>query len=128
MKILAIDPGDARTGLACCDEEERLASPIGVIFEYNRERLIERIAQEAQRLGAALILVGHPINMNGTLGPRSESSRALAEDLHRKTSLPVTLWDERSTTVSAIEILNTTNVRKTKTKKCNRRCCGGCSA
>lgn len=116
MKILAIDPGDARTGMACCDEEERLASPIGVIFEHNRERLIERIAEETNRLGAALILVGHPINMNGTFGPRSESARVLAEELHRKTSLPVTLWDERCTTVSAIEILNTTNVRKAKRK------------
>jgi putative Holliday junction resolvase len=116
MKILAVDPGDARTGLACCDEEERLASPAGVIFEYNRERLIERIAQEAKRLNAAHILVGNPINMNGTLGPRSESARALSEALHHKTSLPVTLWDERCTTVSAIDILNTTNVRRAKRK------------
>jgi putative Holliday junction resolvase len=86
MKILSIDPGDARTGLAACDEGERLAYPVGTIFEYNRMRLIERIALEAEKLGVSHILVGNPINMNGTSGLRSAASQDLADGLRLKTA------------------------------------------
>jgi putative Holliday junction resolvase len=116
MIILSVDYGDARTGLAVCDGGERLASPAGVIAERSRERLAAQIAEKAAQLGAGEIVLGHPINMNGTLGPRSEMVRAFAALLKTAAGLPVVLWDERRTTVSAIGILNETDVRGKKRK------------
>ena len=104
MKIMAIDYGDARTGFAISDRSEFLASPIGTVPERNA-------AQTAAEYGAGEIIVGLPINMNGTEGPRAEKCRAFAELLKERTDLPVRMWDERSTTVTAHNILNETNVR-----------------
>lgn len=111
MKIMAVDYGDARTGFAISDRSEFLASPIGTVKEYNAERLAQKAADLAKEYGAGEIIVGLPINMNGTEGPRAEKCRAFAELLKGLTDLPVTMWDERSTTVTAHNILNETNVR-----------------
>ena len=104
MKIMAIDYGDARTGFAISDRSGFLASPIGTVPERNAERLADKAAQTAAEYGAGEIIVGLPVNMNGTEGPRAEKCRAFAD-------LPVRMWDERSTTVTAHNILNETNVR-----------------
>jgi len=114
--ILSVDYGDARTGLAVCDKSELLASPVAVIAERNRERLVAGILAQAKALAVEEIVVGNPLNMNGTAGPRSELAHQLAETLREQSGLPVTLWDERSTTVSAIGILNQTDVRGKKRK------------
>lgn len=116
MKILSIDYGDARTGIAVCDKDELLASPVAVISEYNRDKLIARILEHVRELRAEEIVVGNPLNMNGSAGPRSALAQQLAADLQTQSGLPVTLWDERSTTVSAIGILNQTDVRGKKRK------------
>jgi putative Holliday junction resolvase len=117
MRILAIDLGDVRTGLAICDKGEMLASPIGVITERSRERLADTIVQIAKEEGAEQLVLGHPINMNGSLGPRSQLVRDFAELLATKTELPIDLVDERATTVRAHQILSTTNVRGQKRKQ-----------
>lgn len=114
MIILSVDYGDARTGLACCDAAEMLAAPVGVITEHSRERLVARVTEKARELGAGQIVVGNPVNMNGTAGPRSELAQQFAQQLAQHSGLPVSLWDERSTTVSAHGILNVTDVRGKK--------------
>lgn len=111
MKIMAVDYGDARTGFAISDRTEFLASPIGTVKEYNAQRLAQKAADTAKEYGAGEIIVGLPINMNGTEGPRAEKCRAFAELLQSLTDIPVKMWDERSTTVTAHNILNETNVR-----------------
>ena len=116
MRILSVDYGDARTGIAVCDAGERLASPVCTLFERRRERLITRIAALAGEQGAKMIVVGNPLNMDGSAGPRSELAQSLAEELRQASGLPVALWDERSTTVSAIGILNETDVRGRRRK------------
>ena len=116
MKILAVDFGDARTGLAVCDKDELIASPLCVIADHNRVRVIEKILEAAKEQRSEQIVVGNPINMNGTAGPRSELCHQVADELREKSGLPVEMWDERSTTVSAINILNQTDVRGKKRK------------
>jgi len=116
MKILAVDFGDARTGLAVCDKGELIASPLCVIADHNRARVIEKILEAAKEQRSEQIVVGNPINMNGTAGPRSELCHQVADELREKSGLPVEMWDERSTTVSAINILNQTDVRGKKRK------------
>ena len=116
MKILAVDYGDARTGLAVCDAGELLARPVTVIHSHRMEEVLAQTAAAARSEGAERIVVGNPINMNGTAGPRSELCRDFAGRLRELSGLPVVLWDERSTTVSAIGILNTTDTRGKKRK------------
>ena len=116
MKIMAVDYGDVRTGLAVCDRTEVLASPIGTIEERNAQLLAMKVAHMAEQYEVGEIIVGLPLNMNGSKGPRAEKCEAFAQLLTQLTELPVNMWDERSTTVTAHNILNETDVRGKKRK------------
>lgn len=116
MKILAVDFGDSRTGIAVCDKTELLASPVCVIQEKNFMRCAESVAQQAREQKAELLVVGYPKNMNNTIGERAEKCQKFAEILHDLTGLETVLWDERCTTVSAHQYLNQTNTRGKKRK------------
>ena len=117
MKIMAVDYGDARTGIAVCDRTEFLASPVGTIEERNAQILAMKVAHMAEQYEVGEIVIGLPKNMNGSEGPRAQKCRAFAETVECVTELPVIMWDERSTTVSAHQILNETNVRGKERKK-----------
>lgn len=118
MKIMAVDYGDVRTGLAVCDPTELLASPAGVIREQAFLKAAEKIAQAATEQRAELLLVGLPRNMDGTEGQRAKKCRNLAKKLREITHLPTELWDERRSTITAAEILteNRTFGKKRKEK------------
>lgn len=116
MKILAVDLGKARTGLAVCDESEILASPVEVIQEWNREKLLARVAEEAGRLGAERIVVGLPRNMDGSEGESAQNARTFAESLRALVNVSVEMQDERGTTVTAHNYLNDTDTRGKKRK------------
>lgn len=116
MKIMAVDFGDSRTGLAMCDKSEFLASPLTVVHEYNFEKCAEKVAEYAKNEKAELIVVGYPKNMNGTVGERAEKCEKFAELVTALCGLPYVMWDERCTTVSAHNYLNETNVRGKKRK------------
>ena len=116
MKILAVDLGKARTGLAICDEREMLASPLKVIAERNQERLVEQVAAEAQENRVKMLVVGLPKNMDGSEGESAQNARAFAQRLEETSGLPVAMRDERGTTVSAHSYLNTTDTRGKKRK------------
>lgn len=117
MKILAVDYGDSRTGLAICDEGEILASPLKTLFERDFDRCVEQTAQAAEETHAKLIIVGDPVNMNGTRGERSEKCTLFAEKLRALVEVPVKMWDERSSTVTAISYMNEINKRGKKRKE-----------
>ena len=117
MKIMAVDFGDARTGLAICDKTELLASPVGVIHEKRFEHAVEKVAAAAAENMAEAVIVGLPLNMNGSEGPRAELCRNFAEQLSSRVNVPVRMWDERQTTVSAAGYLNQTDTRGKKRKE-----------
>lgn len=117
MKIMAVDYGDARTGLAACDRTEFLASPIGVIQEYNFDNTVKKVSYAVQEYAVQMVVVGHPLNMDGTAGERAQKCALFAEKLKELVDVPVVLWDERSTTVSAHQVLNETNTRGKKRKE-----------
>ena len=106
MKILAVDYGDSHTGLACCDRTETLASPLGFIHVKNFNICVEKVAAASVEYEVGLIVVGNPINMNGSYGPRSEKCCLFAELLRNFVEVPVVMWDERSTTVTAHNMMN----------------------
>ena len=116
MKILAVDLGLVRTGIAVCDELEFLASPVGTVTQPDLVLLCKEVADIAAREGAKEIVVGHPRNMDGTRGESAKRAEDFAEALGQASGLPVVLRDERLTTVSAHGILNQTNVRGKKRK------------
>ncbi len=117
MKILAVDYGDSHTGLACCDRTETLASPLGIIHEKNFNVCVEKVAAASVEYEVGMIVVGNPINMNGSYGPRSEKCCQFAELLRNFVEVPVVMWDERSTTVTAHNMMNEVNKRGKKRKE-----------
>ncbi len=107
MKILAVDYGDARTGLAVCDPSELLATPITPqIEEKAMAKVAAKVCAAAQTNRAELIVIGLPRNMDGTEGARAQKSRKLAALIEQTSGLPVRLWDERQTTITAAGILS----------------------
>lgn len=117
MIIMSVDYGDVRTGVAVCDKMQILASPVCVITEKDREKLADKIAELAKDKKAEKICVGLPQNMDGSYGFRSDACRELGEILKEKTGLPVAFQNERLTTVSAHNILNSADVRGKKRKE-----------
>ena len=107
MIFLSVDYGDVRTGVAVCDKNELLASPVGVITERRPEALAEKLAGLAEQYRAEQIVMGLPRNMDGSEGPRAEKSRAVAAELEER-GWRVVLVDERRTTVEAHGILTET--------------------
>lgn len=117
MRMMAVDYGDSRTGVAFCDEMEMLASPFCVINERYAPKLIEKLKQIAAEQKAKKIVVGLPRNMDGSYGYRCDECRRLGDSLSEATGLPVVYQDERLTTVMAHEVLSANNVRGSKRKK-----------
>lgn len=116
MKIMAVDLGKARTGLAVCDEGEMLASPLTVLPSYNREKLLEQITNLTNEHKIELLVVGLPLNMDGSEGESAQNALAFAEELGQRTGLPVEMKDERGTTITAHNYLNKTDTRGKKRK------------
>lgn len=117
MRIMAIDYGDARTGIAVSDLTNTLTGDAFVISGYSPEPVAEAIALEARSRGVGTLVLGLPRNMDGTLGPRAEKCREFASLLETVTGLPVILWDERRTTVDAHRILSANGKRTIKHRK-----------
>lgn len=115
-RIIGVDFGEVRTGVAVSDVSRFLASGIGYIKVGGLHKTAEKIAEIAAEQGACAIVVGCPVNMNGTEGPRAERCRAFAEEAAELSSLPVAMIDERMTTMAASRFLNETNTRGAKRK------------
>ncbi|MBQ4250194.1 MAG: Holliday junction resolvase RuvX [Clostridia bacterium] len=117
-RILGIDYGDARTGFAVSDPMQIIANAVGTLSERNADRVIDEIEKRALEFDVERIVLGYPKNMNNTIGERAKKTEEFAERLRtRLPDVPVTLWDERGTTKSAIYVLNEANVRNKKRKK-----------
>lgn len=116
MIIMSIDLGKARTGLAVCDKEEILASPLCVIQEWNTEKLAAKVAAKSKEVNSQKIVLGLPKNMDGSEGESAINARNFAELLSKLTDVPIEFQDERCTTITAHTYLNETNTRGKKRK------------
>ena len=118
MKILAVDYGDSRTGLATCDRTEFLTTAITPQITLKaRNKVAARVCEVAKEIGAELIVIGLPLNMDGTEGERAIKSRKLAKTVEIWSGLPVRMWDERQTTCAAADILDESGTFGTKRKE-----------
>ena len=116
MKIMSVDLGKVRTGIAVSDINEYLASPFCVIKEKSREILAGKVANIAAENNVSQIVIGLPLNMDGSEGESALSAREFSEILSARTQAEVLLQDERGTTVSAHGYLNVTDTRGKKRK------------
>lgn len=117
MRILAIDYGDAHTGAAVSDLTGLLAGYTEVIHSRREEIVVRRLGELIEEYGVEELVLGHPKNMDGTLGPRAEKAEAFSQTLEKSFSLPVRLWDERRTTIEAHHILFSSGKDGKKRKK-----------
>ena len=116
-RVMAIDYGDARTGVAISDLLCSLVGTTAVVPSRNREKAVADILRMVQENGVGEIVVGLPKNMDGTEGTRAQLCREFADTLKEATGLPVTMWDERRTTVEAHNILSQHNYHGKKRKQ-----------
>ena len=117
MRIMAIDYGDAHTGVAISDPTGLLAGYTATIDAYTPEKVVAAIQTLVKDYQVDTLVLGYPKNMDGTEGPRTEKSRALKALLEADTGLPVVLWDERRTTIDAHSILFNAGKNAKKRKK-----------
>lgn len=117
MRIMAIDYGDARTGLAVSDLLGFMCGDAWTVEEWNAQRLAGRIAKEAKEREVGTLVLGLPRNMDGSEGPRAEKCRAFKEMLEAESGLPVVLWDERRSSIEAHAILHANGKKEKKHRK-----------
>ncbi|MBQ7934860.1 MAG: Holliday junction resolvase RuvX [Clostridia bacterium] len=117
MRILGIDYGEARTGLAVCDESEMIATVIGTVAERDKQRLAEKITALCQEERVEKLVLGLPKNMDGSEGFRAEHTRKFAALLQeRMPELPLDFYDERMTTMAASRFMMEANTKGKKKK------------
>ena len=113
-RVLAIDYGDQRTGLALSDMTGFLTGEAVTVQEWDAERLADRVADFALSRGAETLVLGLPKNMDGSEGPRAEKARAFAELLRQRCDLPLVFWDERRSSIEAHNILHAVGKKEKK--------------
>ncbi|MGI6028650.1 MAG: Holliday junction resolvase RuvX [Candidatus Heteroscillospira sp.] len=114
MRVLAIDYGDARIGLAVSDLLGSICGEAWTLNEWNMQRAAESIVRECSERGVSELVLGLPKNMDGTEGPRAEKSREFAVLLESLGSPKVILWDERRTSIDAHRILHDSGLKMKK--------------
>lgn len=116
VRIMGVDFGDVRTGIAVSDPTGLIASGAGCITSANLLKTAQAVSEEAVKIGVTKIIIGNPINMNGTEGQRSERVRAFAEHVKNISGIGVELFDERLSTANAHRMLNLTDIKGKKRK------------
>ena len=117
MRIMAIDYGDAHTGVAVSDALGMIAGYTTVINAYREEAVIDELQGIINAYQVGELVLGYPKNMDGSCGPRAEKAERFKKALEEATGLPVTLWDERRSTVEAHDILLGAGKNAKKRKK-----------
>ena len=103
-RLLGIDPGSRNIGLAVCDENKKVATPLKVLQKSKFKDLIDQINQVIKENNVKGIIVGNPINMDGTLGKSSQSANDFAKNLSKDITIPITMWDERLSSEGSFKI------------------------
>lgn len=116
MRILGLDLGTKRIGVALSDESATLAQGKEVILKKSKQHAVDRIAELVKEFNVKEIVVGHPLNMDGTSGERALESEKFAEELRKRLSISVKLWDERLSTKEAESILIEADLTRKKRK------------
>ena len=113
-RLLGIDPGKKNIGLAICDENKAVATPFKTLVKHKFETLLEEISEIIQENEIKGIVIGKPINMDGSLSRSAQSSMDFAKNLSKNITIPITLWDERLSSEGAFKITKDLNTNVSK--------------
>ena len=113
-RLLGIDPGKKRVGLAISDEDKLVSTPLKTIVKKNNSDFLKEIKEIIEENNIKGIVVGNPINMDGSKGPSAQSANDFAKYLSNNISIPVTMWDERLSSEGAFNLSRNLNVNVSK--------------
>ena len=116
-RLIGLDLGSKRIGVSICDERQSVATPFKTINKTNNEELINELRKIIEENNIKGIIVGYPINMNGSLGASAQSVNDVSKNIDEKVNVDVCLWDERLSTVGAFNLSNQLGVNVSKREK-----------
>ena len=116
-RLIGIDPGGKRIGIALSDENKIVATPYTTIIKENYKDLVDQIKKIVKEYDINGIVIGNPINMDGTEGPSSQSAKDLAKNLSKDITENITLWDERLSSQGAFNLSNDLAINSSKKVK-----------
>ena len=117
VRFIGLDLGSKRIGISICDERQSIATPFKTINKTNTNELIDQLKVIIEENNIGGIIVGNPLNMDGTLGRSAQSVNDVASNISKSIDLPVILWDERLSTVGAFNLSSLLDVNVTKRVK-----------
>ena len=113
-RLLGIDPGKNRIGLAISDEDKLVSTPLKTIIKKNNSNYIKEIKDKIDEINIKGIIIGNPINMDGSKGPSAQSANDFAKYLSNNISVPVTMWDERLSSEGAFNLSSNLDINTSK--------------
>ena len=116
-RLLGVDPGNKRIGIAISDENKIVATPYTTIIKENYKDLISQLIKIVEEYEIDGIVIGNPINMDGSEGPSSQSAKDLAKNLSKDVTKNITLWDERLSSEGAFKLSNDLAINTSKKVK-----------
>jgi len=117
IRLIGLDLGSKRVGVSICDEKQSIATPFKTLFKKNLNQLINEIKEIIDENNIKGIVIGNPINMDGSEGKSSQSVRDIANNISKSVKTPVFLWDERLSTVGAFNISSQLDINVSKREK-----------
>ena len=117
IRLIGLDLGSKRIGISICDENQSIATPFKTINKTNINDLINQLKEIIDENNVKGIIIGNPINMDGSLGKSSQSVKDTGNNISKLIDLPICLWDERLSTVGAFNISSQLDVNVTKREK-----------
>ena len=116
-RLLGLDLGSKRIGVSICDDRQSIATPFKTLNKINTDKIIEDVKVIIQENDIGGIVIGNPINMDGSLGPSAQSVNDIAKNISKSINIPVCLWDERLSTVGAFNLSSQLDVNVSKRVK-----------
>ena len=113
-RILGIDPGKKNIGISISDPSQKIATPLKTIEMKKFKKFIEQLNRVILDYEVKGIVIGNPVNMDGSLGPRSQSAKDFAQNISKNTNLPITLWDERLSSEGAFNLMGDLDINASK--------------
>ena len=117
IRLIGLDLGSKKIGISICDESQSIATPFRTISKTNINDLVNQLKEIIDENNVKGIIIGNPINMDGSLGKSSQSVKDISNNIAKLIDLPICLWDERLSTVGAFNISSQLDVNVTKRKK-----------
>ena len=117
IRIIGLDLGTKRIGVSICDEKQSIATPFKTLFKKNLNQLINEIKEIVDENDIKAIIIGNPINMDGSASKSSQSVKDIANNISKSINIPICLWDERLSTVGAFNLSSQLDINVSKREK-----------